>query len=317
MVFLSLLSLLVVVPWLSASLAILVHPNILAPVSLATCQSGYAWMNNEEGKDPCSAVAYVIAACVGDTWTQPALPSGYSYNSPNGTTATPCYCSWSCYNLMMACTLCQGPTYIGDIKTWPSFSENCSSSYTNEAFPAGYVLAGDGSIPYWATINPTTWTSELFNIDQANAYANESQPDLIPSSSSSSGSSSSSTNVGAIVGGIVGGLAGVLILVIGGYILYKRRQYNRLPAGPGATPMVFKGASTGHARWPSDSSATFSQSGTTSPPPMSYMASPQHGISGATPTTFSSFQAASPHPTDITSFTANTAVPRNRAIPIV
>ncbi|KAF9221271.1 hypothetical protein BS17DRAFT_271780 [Gyrodon lividus] len=164
----------------------------------------------------------------------------------------------------------------------------------------------------------TTWNSELFNIDQANAYANENQPDLIPSSSSSSGSSSSggsssSTNVGAIVGGPVGGLAGVLNLVFGGYTLYKRRQYMRIPTGPGTTPMVFRGASMGHARWPSDSFATFSQLGTTSSPLMPYTTSPRHGVSDLMPPLFSSLHAASPPRTGVTAFTtnANAAVPRD------
>ena len=57
-------------------------------------------------------------------------------------------------------------------------------------FPQGYVLAGNASIPYWATINRTSptfvmptfltlhlatnWTSELFDIGQAAIYANQS-----------------------------------------------------------------------------------------------------------------------------------------------
>ncbi|KAF8841378.1 hypothetical protein BDN67DRAFT_528342 [Paxillus ammoniavirescens] len=316
MVFSGLLSLVVVVPWLSGSLAMVVHPNIFAPTSLAVCQDGYAWMNNEEGNSPCLAVAYVIAACAGDTWTQPALPPGYSYDSPNGTTATPCYCSWSCYNLMMACTLCQGPAYTNEVKTWPSFAQDCPSGYTDSVFPSGYVLAGNGSIPYWAGTDPTAWTSELFNIAQANASASLNKPDYRPSIPSSP-SSGSSTNIGAIVGGTVGGLTGLLILVVGGYIFYKRRQYRRLNTTPIATPMVFKSNPPGHARWPSDSSAMYSQAGTTSPPPISYMTSPQYGMSGVPTSSLSSFQAGSPPRTDITSYTTNTAVPRNRPIPMV
>ncbi|KAH0838822.1 hypothetical protein J3R83DRAFT_7226, partial [Lanmaoa asiatica] len=163
------------------------HPNIFVPTSNATCQSDYGWMNSTEQRSPCLTVAYVIAACVGDSWTQPALPSGYSYNSPSGTTATPCYCSWSCYNLMMACTLCQSPTFTSDTTTtyvniltivctaWPSFSQNCPSNYKDQVFPQGYVLADNASIPYWATIDRTTWPSELFDIGQAENYYNQSK----------------------------------------------------------------------------------------------------------------------------------------------
>ncbi|KAI9572526.1 hypothetical protein HD554DRAFT_2168219 [Boletus coccyginus] len=159
----------------SLSRGFTVRPNILNAVSNATCQPEYGWMNNTEQKDPCLTVAYVIGACVGDTWTQPALPSGYSYNSPNGTTATPCYCSWSCYNLMMACTLCQDPAYTNEITTWPSFSQNCPSNYKDAIFPQGYVIPNNISIPYWATIDPTSWPNELFNIGQAENYSQQSK----------------------------------------------------------------------------------------------------------------------------------------------
>lgn len=52
---------------LSLSQVWAVHPNIFIPVSNATCQSEYAWMNNAEQQSPCLAVAYVIAACAGDS----------------------------------------------------------------------------------------------------------------------------------------------------------------------------------------------------------------------------------------------------------
>ncbi|KAN0101184.1 hypothetical protein V8E55_001168 [Tylopilus felleus] len=296
-----------------------VHPNIYAraPVSNATCQPEYAWMNNAEQQSPCLAVAYVIAACVGDTWTQPALPSGYSYDSPNGTTATPCYCSWSCYNLMMACTLCQNPAYTSDIKTWPSFSENCPSSYTEEKFPNGYVLENDASIPYWATIDPTSWPSELFDIGQAQTYANQNHSDYWPSySASSSSGSGSKTNLGAIVGGTVGGAAGLLLILVGGYLLYKRRQYRCLRNSNDAsstlcmdTPMTSL-----HARWPSDPSTVFQST-------LPGATMPSQGMGPGLPMlSHSYFQNTSPPlPTETSSFftTGNTVVQRTRAIPMV
>ncbi|KAH7884087.1 hypothetical protein F5I97DRAFT_1648458 [Phlebopus sp. FC_14] len=276
-----------------SSSAMVVHPNVLVPVSNATCLSDYAWMNNEEGYDPCLTVAYVIAACAGDTWTQPALPSGYTYDPPNGTTATPCYCSWSCYNLMMGCTLCQGSDYTSDIETWAHFSQNCPSSYSDVYFPSGYELLGDASIPYWSSIDPNTWTSAVFNYEQAQSYANEDKPDLRPSVSSGSGSNS--INIGAIVGGTVGGAAALLILGIGGYILYKRRKYSHMPGStdPSNTPS---------AAWLSDSStAVFSQSNTPrSPPP-----------------TFYTTVASPPPPTETATYTTTNSTGRNQAVPMV
>ncbi|KAG9310415.1 hypothetical protein JVU11DRAFT_9554 [Chiua virens] len=277
-------------------------PNILNVVSNATCQPEYAWMDNAEGKDPCLTVAYVIAACVGDTWTQPPLIPGESYDSPNGTTATPCYCSWSCYNLMMACTLCQNATYTASVKTWPTFVQNCPLNYKDEIFPQGYVLLSNISIPYWATINPETWPSELFETEQAEIYANKSQPDYYPgtnSSGTSSGSdnnSGSNTNIGAIIGGTISGTA-LLVIIVGGYFLYQRRKNRCLNSGTVATTSLHTGmhATNTHAYLPSNPSSFFSSTG--SPAPTTYTTTQMGtGMSVMSGTSYSSFQATSPPP---------------------
>ena len=129
-----------------------IRQDILVPVSNATCQPEYAWMNNAEQLDPCLAVAYVIAACAGDSKSlhlrvlyeilscmqlghnllcllgiriirrvvrRPLLVTGMtlSSSSPNTCLLSGVNSSWSCYNLMMACTLCQNPAYTSDITT--------------------------------------------------------------------------------------------------------------------------------------------------------------------------------------------------------
>ncbi|KAF8430461.1 hypothetical protein L210DRAFT_3072207 [Boletus edulis BED1] len=302
-----------------------ISPQVFNIVSNATClEPDYTWMNNTEHQSPCLAVAYVIAACDGDTWTQPALPPGYSYDSPNGTTATPCYCSWSCYNLMMACTLCQSPAYASDLKTWPSFSQNCPSNYKDEVFPQGYVLANNASsIPYWATIDPTTWPSELFDITQAESYANQSHSDYFPSnlspnSTSTSSSAGSSTNLGAIIGGTVGGVAGLFLVLIGGCFLYKRRQYRRLHyTNDGVAPILQTPLMSTHSRWPSDPSSIFPSTLMGATTQLSGM---RPGMSVASPTPHSSFPATSPPlPTETVSFftTGNAVVQHTRPIPMV
>ncbi|KAI5989463.1 hypothetical protein EDC04DRAFT_1406119 [Pisolithus marmoratus] len=211
-----------------AASTMLVHPYLRNIVSQAACQSGYEWMNNQEGNGPCSLVAYIIAACVGNSWTQPALPAGYHYDPPNGSTATPCYCSWSCYNLMMACTYCQSSNATDQLMTWPTFIQDCKTSYTEEYFPSGYTLLASQTIPYWATVDPTSWQGQIWNEEQAFQDSQEGQPDLQPSVSSGSHSS----DLGAIVGGTVGGAAFLLLLALGIYILYKRRRYRRLQTTP-------------------------------------------------------------------------------------
>ncbi|KAG1839940.1 hypothetical protein C8R48DRAFT_741092 [Suillus tomentosus] len=206
----------------SIVLAVQVHPVKRSIVSSAACMSGYSWMDDSQGNSPCLTVAYVEGACTGNNYDQPVLQSGDMYSLPNSSTANACSCSWSSYNLMMACTLCQGVTAL---------------TIYYRYFPSGYVLAGDASIPHWATTNPSTWTYETFNIVNANATYQKNSSSTTPSASSlssgsgsspsSSSSSSKSTDVGAIVGGTIGGAAALSFLVIATYLLYRRHVYRK------------------------------------------------------------------------------------------
>ncbi|KAI5997785.1 hypothetical protein F5J12DRAFT_785015 [Pisolithus orientalis] len=177
---------------------ILLHPYPRADISSqAHCSSDYEWMQNQETTSPCLLVAYVISTCAGTNWTLPVLLPGSQYDGPAGQTVTPCSCSWSCYNLMMACTLCQ--------------STNSSDGYNLQTyFPSGYSIAGNQTIPYWAAINPTNWEGQIWNEQEAYQYYQES----------------------AIVGGTVGSAAFVLLLGSGTYILCKRQQYRRVRTPP-------------------------------------------------------------------------------------
>ncbi|KAI6040046.1 hypothetical protein EDC04DRAFT_2567640 [Pisolithus marmoratus] len=277
----------------------LVHPYLRNVVSPVVCESQYEWMNNQEGKNPCLVVAYVIAACVGDSWTQPALPTGYHYDPPNGSTATACYCSWSCYNLMMACTYCQSSNATDQLMTWPTFIQGCQTSYTEEYFPSGYTLLANETIPYWATIDPTTWTGQIWNEQQAFQDSQAGKADLQPSVSSGSHSS----DLGAIVGGTVGGAAFLLLLALGIYILYKRRRYRRLQTTPVAEVNGVPNPSwQAHNRQLSDQSTTsFLQRST---------------VSAMTYYTGSGTQTSPPPRTDTTSY--NTSGTQSRpALPII
>ncbi|KAG2134594.1 uncharacterized protein EDB93DRAFT_1172347 [Suillus bovinus] len=210
-------------------LAVQVHPVKRNDVSAATCIDGYSWMDNSQGNSPCLTAAYVGGACTGNNYVQPILINGYSYSLPNSSTANECSCSWSFYNLMMACTLCQGAN-DSVVFEWPRWSSGCATnpSWTQKYFPSGYELAGNASIPYWATIDPTTWTTVTFNILDANATYQRNSSSITPGSLLlSSGSSSRSTDMGAIVGGTIGGAAALLFLVIAAYLLYRRHVYKK------------------------------------------------------------------------------------------
>ncbi|KAI6099218.1 hypothetical protein EV401DRAFT_971890 [Pisolithus croceorrhizus] len=140
---------------------------------------------------------------------------------------------------MMACTFCQGSNDTGELLTWPYFIQNCSTSYTDVYFPSGYTLLANQSIPYWATIDPTTWQGQIWNYQQAYQYYQEGKAASVPSVSAvstgsavSSGSTGShSSDLGAIVGGTVGGAALLLLLALGIYIC-KRRRYRRVRTTP-------------------------------------------------------------------------------------
>jgi len=255
-----------IIPYISTILAVQVHPVKRNVVSAATCTDGYSWMDDSHNYSPCATVAYVEGACTGNNYNQPVLQSGYSYSLPNSSTANPCYCSWSSYNLMMACTLCQEVDDTA-VWSWPQWASGCTTnqSWTQEYFPSGYPLAGGASIPYWATINPANWTYETFNIVNANATYQNNPSSITPGASSSSsgsgsspsfsssGSSSKSTDVGAIVGGTVGGAAALLFLVIAAYILYRRHVYRNTSVinQQGTTFIPQSGT---HNRIPSDTS---------------------------------------------------------------
>jgi hypothetical protein len=130
---------------------------------------------------------------------------------------------------------------------------------------SGYVLVGNGS--YLTGLEQTvrirafficlaaysrsakTWTSELFNIAQANASASLrelSQP--YPSSYSIGLQAIDSKLTFLRLDHQHRGLGGILIPVVSGYIFYKRKQYRRLNTDPGPRPMVFKSDPSGHAR---------------------------------------------------------------------
>ncbi|KAG2066765.1 hypothetical protein BDR04DRAFT_1159893 [Suillus decipiens] len=248
-----------IIPYISTILAVQVHPASRTVSSPATCNDEYSWMNDANNDSACLTVAYVEAAY----YVQPVLNPGYSYSLPNATSGNQCYCSWSSYNLMMACTLCQGAnsTWQQVIHlVWPEWASGCTNqSWTEEYFPSGYVLSGNASIPAWAANDPTKWSYSTFNIiDASNIYQTNSSyitPGASPSSSSSSSSSSpKSTDVGAIVGGTVGGAAVLLLLAVGAYLLYRRHIYRKVYVSAihqQGTPFMSPGT---HNRIPSDMS---------------------------------------------------------------
>ncbi|OAX33199.1 hypothetical protein K503DRAFT_541162 [Rhizopogon vinicolor AM-OR11-026] len=338
------LSFLFLLSILPCILAVQVHPVARGISSDATCttDNSHAWMDDAQGNSPCLTVAYVEAACIGNSYIQPALNVGYAYSLPNSTTESPCYCSWSSYNLMMACTLCQAPNFNSSLWTWPVWSSGCTanSSWTAEYFPSGYVLSEGMSIPSWAAFNPANWTSETFNVTDAQEVYQQYPSDIVPgtsstlfstssstassttssttsstasstsSSTSSSSSSSKSTDAGAISGGTVGAAAAIALLVICAYLLYRRRVYNNAYASiarsNGATTRMTR------SRFGSETSTYFALGQPMSPSQQYTVYSPQ------SQTLYPFFQGSfSPPRTDMSIFHTAHGVQTSNAIPLV
>ncbi|KAG1814374.1 uncharacterized protein BJ212DRAFT_1482111 [Suillus subaureus] len=239
-----------IIPYISTILAVQVHSVKRSIVSPATCTSEYSWMDDGQGDSPCLTVAYVEAACSGnnsipDEWLFVLLAKFFDRKSM-------LLCSsWSSYNLMMACTICQGSNDSA-IWEWAEWASGCTtnSSWTEKYFPSGYVLAGNASIPYWATTDPTTWTSATFNIMDANATYQRN---------------SSSITRAPYLGGTIGTLAALSLFAVGAYLVYRRHVYKKGAYASVVNQQPFidrgDGAATRmtHNRFPSDSS-DFSQS---------------------------------------------------------
>ncbi|EAU93622.2 hypothetical protein CC1G_02852 [Coprinopsis cinerea okayama7 len=99
----------------------------------ATCLPEFIWANNARGKSPCRMAAEVIAPCHGGRWFIPSLPPGgerfYRYDQPKGDEANTCSCSWAAYNLISACTACQGSPQ--SVRLWSDYKLFCPSQALN------------------------------------------------------------------------------------------------------------------------------------------------------------------------------------------
>ncbi|KAH0590017.1 hypothetical protein H2248_000195 [Termitomyces sp. 'cryptogamus'] len=174
------------------------------------CESSFQWLDGGKNKSPCVLAAATYGSCAGTNWTIDPLAPGDHYDPPVvGFNVTQCSCSWVAYNLISACTVCQGVE--ASVLNWPAYSVNCAGETSNQFFPSNQVLPE--GIPSYAKNDPTTWPEERFDVSQAQAIVNQDNS-----------TSSHSSHVGAIVGGVVGGFA--VIVLAGGlaFYLYRKKQ---------------------------------------------------------------------------------------------
>ncbi|KAG8744914.1 hypothetical protein FRC10_009284 [Ceratobasidium sp. 414] len=195
------------------------------------------WSFNSLQQSPCLVSAYLSAQCTSDDdWLVPEIGTEGPYSPPSGQYANLCRCNSVQWNLLSACSLCQG----GPSGSWMDWMGNCSASVVNVASYPLPIPSGV-AIPHWAYYDFTG--INIFNA----ATGPESSPAAIASSTpaySSVGftasysvavpsatplpsgpkSNSSGNNTGAIVGGIVGGVLGVAVLVLIAVMLVRKSK---------------------------------------------------------------------------------------------
>ncbi|KAJ7223361.1 hypothetical protein GGX14DRAFT_657989 [Mycena pura] len=101
----------------TAALAAARSVNKRGAQSEALCRPELGWADNTEGFSPCLLTAFVWGACFTGNGDVPALIPGDHYDNPNSTTANLCTCSWAAYNLISACTACQGQGFDASVQT--------------------------------------------------------------------------------------------------------------------------------------------------------------------------------------------------------
>jgi len=161
----------------------------------AVCGSDFSWAFNSLQQSPCLVAALVDAPCNEGYWNIPALNNSDRYEPPSSSqgTANLCTCSWASYNLISACTDCQG--FSNEITSWSAYTLNCAGFIsTTTYYPTNETLLADTKIPFWATTNPTTWPNAKYDSTTAQSISKVGQPDVgSPTSSSTTTSLTSSS----------------------------------------------------------------------------------------------------------------------------
>ncbi|CAE6425427.1 unnamed protein product [Rhizoctonia solani] len=212
--------------------------------SNVTC-TDQLWSLNSAGWTPCLVSAHLSAQCTTDnSWGVPAIGTEGPYSPPNGTYANRCRCNSVQWNLLSACSMCQG----GQAGTWQRWTVNCSSTVTTSASEGGYplLIPSGVSVPHWAYYDFTL--SGIFNAVIASqqtgpesSAVSSSTPTGTRTSSTSATAVATSTNVpsgsddakssgsntGAIVGGVVGGVVGIALIAVIAFIVVRKNKQNQ------------------------------------------------------------------------------------------
>ncbi|KAH9052372.1 hypothetical protein EDB87DRAFT_503959 [Lactarius vividus] len=171
-----------------------------------------------------------------------------------------CFCSTVAYNLLSACSVCQG----GDLRTWSDYSHNCTKTMDPSTFPN--PVPPEVRVPQWALRDVTLvnlWDATtaftmggrplfLYGFRLTDRLSSDT-PEILPgeligtspsssisptsstsssapaSTSSGSTSSGSGSNAGAIAGGVAGGVVGIAAIVGLLFVIRRRQQRTQVP----------------------------------------------------------------------------------------
>ncbi|KAG9007391.1 hypothetical protein FRB94_014418 [Tulasnella sp. JGI-2019a] len=143
-------------------------PLAHSQTSAAVCNQQHLWMENDMSQSPCIVASSLEKQCVTGSWTVPALNDTGPYSPPTSETSNVCRCNPVTYNLISACSVCQG----GEVGSWTDWIQNCPTNVTDGNKYPLQVPSGT-TIPKWAECPPSN-TSGYFSA--ANAYALSTRP---------------------------------------------------------------------------------------------------------------------------------------------
>jgi len=151
-----------------------------------------------------------------------------TYQPPGSDEATNCRCSTVQYQLISACTICQGGL---NASTWSTWTENCPQSLITKGFPR--AVPTNTTIPSWAYLDPTI--SGIFDVNAALAANNlPIFPPATPSPAAApsfpappppgDNDSRPRINPAAAIGGALGGTLGIVGLAASAYFFMRHRS---------------------------------------------------------------------------------------------
>jgi len=126
----------------------LVLAQVSAPLCAATTINTWLWSYNSLDQSPCLVEGHMVSTCYGGVITINPLTMGFTeYAGPSATEvleAGPCWCNTVTYNLVSACSECQGGVSL----LWAEYVQNCTTVLAPSRFP--YPVPAGTSVPQWA-----------------------------------------------------------------------------------------------------------------------------------------------------------------------